>query len=259
MTPPRRFLLAALVSLACSSAARAELVILDDGQYYKVKKFELVDNDEQMRLTLHNGGRVTLPLMRIERVVLDEVPYREKKAPAAAEQLATETAIMPAAPAFSWRFAEDHGVPYTPYGELIFQTARRHELNPALVAAVVKTESNFQTRAVSPKGARGLMQLMPATANRFGVRRAEVHDPQRNLEAGAAYLRWLLDRYAPRLELALAAYNAGEGTVDRFRGVPPFRETRNYVQRIYGLLGISTEAPAAPAGASASVVSAGAR
>ena len=250
MATPRRFLLPALVSLVCASAAQAELVVLDNGQFYKVTAYEVID--EQMRLTLAGGGRVTLPLMRIERVVADEVPYRDKKAKALP---VIAPAPEPVLPAFSWRFAEGHAVPYTPYGELIFETARRHEINPALVAAVVKTESNFQSRAVSPKGARGLMQLMPATAHRFGLRRSEIHDPKRNLEAGATYLRWLLDRYQPNIELALAAYNAGEGTVDRFRGVPPYRETRNYVKRIYGLLGIGEEGSSP---ASASVVSAAA-
>ncbi len=254
MAPRGRWLLLALLGLVCPLGAGAELVVLDDGQFYKVQSYEVI-GDDQMRLVLHSGGRVTLPLMRIERVVADEVPYRDKRA----APLVAAPPPEPVLPSFSWRFAEDHGVPYTPYGELIFETARRHELNPALVAAVVKTESNFQSRAVSPKGARGLMQLMPATANRFGLRRAEIHDPKRNLEAGATYLRWLLDRYQPNLELALAAYNAGEGTVDRFRGVPPYRETRNYVKRIYGLLGIGAEGAAPAAPAATAIAAAGAR
>ncbi len=252
MAPLARWLSPALIGLVCASAAHGDLVVLDDGQFFKVRSFEII-NDDQVRLTLPSGGRLTLALLRIERVVADEVPFREEPAPAPSE-------AAPLAPAFSWRFAEGHDVPYTPYGDLIFETARRHSLNPALVAAVVKTESNFQSRAVSPKGARGLMQLMPATASRFGVGRSEIHNPKRNLEAGATYLRWLLDRYEPNLDFALAAYNAGEGTVDRYRGVPPYRETRNYVQRIYGLLGLSGPGGGSGSPAPAStVVAAGAR
>ncbi len=227
--------------LGTSLPAGAELVVLTDGQFFKVRSYELL-GEEQMRLTLPNGGRLTLPLMRIERVVADEVPLKEDL-----PEVPPEPAPLPepVGPLFSWRFAEDHNVPYTPYGELIFETAKRHGLNPQLVAAVVKTESNFQTRAVSPKGARGLMQLMPATGARFGLTRREVYDPKKNLEAGALYLRFLLDRYDPKLDWALAAYNAGEGTVDRYRGVPPYRETRGYVRKIFGILGLGAEQIAA--------------
>ncbi len=104
-------------------------------------------------------------------------------------------------------------------------------------------ESSFRADAVSPKGARGLMQLMPATAERFGVSAAEVHDPVRNLDAGARYLRWLADRFDDRLDLVLAAYNAGEGTVARYRGGPPYRETRTYLGRIYARLGLPAPEP----------------
>lgn len=229
--------LALALALGSALPTRAELVVLTDGQFFKVRAFELL-SEEQMRLTLPNGGRLTLPLLRIERVVADEVPLKEDPPP----QLFQEVpAPEPEPPRFSWRFAEDHDVPYTPYGEMIFEVAKRHGINPHLVAAVVKTESNFQTRAVSPKGARGLMQLMPATGSRFGLSRREVYDPKKNLEAGALYLRFLLDRYDPKLDWALAAYNSGEGTVDRYRGVPPYRETQGYIRKILGILGVGAE------------------
>lgn len=227
-------LLLAVASWGAVPAA-AELVITTDGHIFKVRAYELLESEDQMRLTLPSGGRLTLPLMRIERVVADEVPLKEEEPELPASP---EEPVPAPAPAFSWRFAEDHGVPYTPYGEIIFKLARRHGVNPTLVAAVVKVESAFQTKAISPKGARGLMQLMPATADRFGVKRGELYQPRRNLQAGIVYLKWLLERFQGSLELALAAYNAGEGTVDRYRGVPPFRETRNYVRKIYRLLGI---------------------
>jgi soluble lytic murein transglycosylase-like protein len=142
-------------------------------------------------------------------------------------------------PAEDWAFSERNRVPATPYGDEIFAAARRHSLNPALVAALVRTESAFDSAAVSPKGARGLMQLMPATARRFGLGGDEIFDPVQNLDAGSRYLRWLLDRFDGDVVRALAAYNAGEGTVDRYGGVPPFRETRDYVRRIVSQLGLT--------------------
>jgi soluble lytic murein transglycosylase-like protein len=127
---------------------------------------------------------------------------------------------------------------------LIFETARRHGVNPELVAALVRAESAFDPAALSHKGARGLMQLMPATARRFGVSPIESYDPGRNLEAGTRYLAWLLVRFDGDVVRALAAYNAGEGTVERYGGVPPYRETRTYIRRIYATLGL-TESVAA--------------
>lgn len=114
--------------------------------------------------------------------------------------------------------------------KLVREAAERHHVDPALVRAVIETESNWNPGAVSRKGARGLMQLIPTTAQRFGVN--DVFNPQQNVDAGVRYLSSLLERYNGNLDLALAAYNAGEGAVDRAHGIPAFRETRNYVQRV---------------------------
>jgi soluble lytic murein transglycosylase-like protein len=114
--------------------------------------------------------------------------------------------------------------------KLVREAADRHRVDPALVRAVIETESNWNPGAISPKGAVGLMQLMPTTAQRFGV--YERFSPQQNVDAGVRYLKVLLQRYDGNLDLALAAYNAGEGAVDRAHGVPAFRETRNYVQKV---------------------------
>lgn len=110
--------------------------------------------------------------------------------------------------------------------------APEYQLDPHLVLAVMATESNFDALAVSPKNAQGLMQLMPGTAARFGVRR--ITDPVENIRGGMAYLRWLLAYFEGDLTLALAAYNAGEGAVERWRGIPPYAETRIYVWKIIG-------------------------
>jgi soluble lytic murein transglycosylase len=115
------------------------------------------------------------------------------------------------------------------YDGLIGLTAREHEVEPALVKAVIAAESNFDPEAVSRKGAQGLMQLMPVTATKLGV--GDPLRPIENVRAGTRYLRLLLDRYGD-LERAVAAYNAGPSAVDRFGGVPPYPETRDYVRRV---------------------------
>jgi soluble lytic murein transglycosylase-like protein len=113
---------------------------------------------------------------------------------------------------------------------LVREAAERHHVDPALVRAVIETESNWNPGAVSRKGALGLMQLIPTTAQRFGVN--DVFNPKQNVDAGVHYLKTLLDRYNGNLDLALAAYNAGEGSVDRAHGVPAYRETKNYVRKV---------------------------
>ncbi len=216
-----------LVFLLGPGPARAELVLMTDGGVLKVASFERLAGGERIRLELPEGGALVLPMLRIERILDDEIVRTDPEAD-----------TPPAPPAFRLRFADEQAVPEVPYGELIFETARRHGLNPALVAAVASAESAFRDRAISHKGAQGLMQLMPATAERFGLRGDEVFEPARNLDAGSRYLSWLIDRFDGDLPRVLAGYNAGEGTVDRYRGVPPYRETRNYIKRIFARLGL---------------------
>ncbi|HEX7709084.1 MAG TPA: lytic transglycosylase domain-containing protein [Thermoanaerobaculia bacterium] len=117
-----------------------------------------------------------------------------------------------------------------PFGQLIHEKSEKYGVDPALVAAVIEQESRFKPRAVSPVGARGLMQLMPRTGRWMGAR--NLYDPQENIDAGVKYIKYLDKRFKGDLTLTLAAYNAGEGNVERYRGVPPFRETRQYVKKV---------------------------
>jgi soluble lytic murein transglycosylase-like protein len=130
---------------------------------------------------------------------------------------------------------------------LVDTISLNHGVDPALVRAVIKTESNFNRWAVSNKGARGLMQLIPQTGSRYGVR--DFFDPQQNVEGGVQYLKFLLEKFNGNLDLSLAAYNAGENLVERLGRIPPIPETTNYVRRVranYTKRTAPLVAPAAP-------------
>jgi soluble lytic murein transglycosylase-like protein len=221
---PRRLALVLLLAFA-TPAARAELVLLQGGDVLKVTSYEI--GEERARLTLPSGGVLTVSMLRIDRILADEI-LAPPEVPPTVEQAAAVLLDFPA----------DAAAPPTPFGAEVLEAARKFQLNPLVVAAVMRVESAYNHRAVSRKGARGLMQLMPATAARFGVAKHELFTPTRNIEAGTRYLRFLVDRFEGDAVRVFAAYNAGENAVDRYGGVPPYRETQNYVRKVLSALGV---------------------
>lgn len=131
--------------------------------------------------------------------------------------------------------ASEHVFPQGPISGIVAKLAPRYGIDPRLALAIISVESGFNARAVSVKNARGLMQLMPQTAQRFRVE--NVFDPEDNIKGGLSYLRWLLAYFKGDVALVAAAYNAGEGSVEKYRGVPPYAETKQYVKKIAALYG----------------------
>ena len=211
-----------LALLAMAVPASAEIVFLSSGRTLSVKGHRL--DGDHIVLTLRSGGEVTCDKDLVEKIEPDEVPYIDPDAPAKVAE--PEVA----------RVQQDSSLPDgTPYAEIIASMSEAHGVNPLLVRALIEVESKFRPTARSRKGAMGLMQLMPSTAREYNVRNP--FEPKANIEAGIKHLKTLLDRFGSSVELALAAYNAGPDAVDRFNGIPPYRETRNYVSRILALAG----------------------
>ena len=220
----KRLLTAAALILA-AHAASASIAVFSDGRNMKIDAY-LVE-DDVIHLTLQGGGKISMPLLRVDRIVDDEIV-----APEVVEEVKKIVAEQGGVfPQRSWRFNEE-SLPLwkSKYNDIIVRAARFHDVDAALVSAVIKAESDYDPKTVSHKGARGLMQLMPATAKRFGV--SNSFDPEQNIYAGVKYLRWLLDKFEGNADLAVAGYNAGEGNIMKYDGVPPFRETVNYINRI---------------------------
>jgi soluble lytic murein transglycosylase-like protein len=210
------------VGCGAAAPASADLVHLASGRTLSVQGVRY--EGESAVLALRGGGEIVCDRAVIARVEADEVPYPEPAESAAAAP--GDAAMAVPRPAAAEAPAQ--------YRALVGELAKKHGVDDALVHAVIAVESAYQPRARSPKGARGLMQLMPSTARQYGVRNAYV--PEANLEAGIRHLRALLDRFD--VSLALAAYNAGEAAVRRFGGIPPYRETREYVRRVLALAGV---------------------
>ena len=204
-------LLALMFLAAAAQQASAELLFFPGNRTMSVKSHRF--EGDQIVVVLRGGGEMTLDRGVIVRIAPDEVAYDEPASVAPVAQPGP-------------RLIEN-----TEYEPLIQRAATAHGVDPRLVKAVIQAESAYQPGARSPKGAMGLMQLMPDTARQYQARNA--YDPRANIEAGVKYLRTLLDQF--ELPLAIAAYNAGEGAVRRFGGIPPFAETQDYVKKVLSL------------------------
>jgi Transglycosylase SLT domain len=204
-----------LGSLAMPAAAAADILVFHTGRTMSVASVRA--DGGRLLLTLRDGGEASVPDVLIARIDPDEIatPVAD---PTPAPVPLTAALDGPAAALLAGR----------PFAALIATAAATHGVDLRLVHAVIEAESNYQPRARSKTGAKGLMQLMPATARRYDVENP--YDPHANIDAGVRHLKDLLSRFD--LRLALAAYNAGEGAVRAYGGLPPFAETRNYVTRI---------------------------
>jgi soluble lytic murein transglycosylase-like protein len=209
----RLILSASLLSITAAAPASAELVFFQSGRAMSVRAIR--SENDGVVLQLRSGGDIHCDQSLIVRVEPDEVEYTEEVAEVLLSDGEPDAPTIPDA-----------------FRELITATAARHGVDARVVSALIEVESAYHSRAVSPKGARGLMQVMPATGRQYGA--LDLFDPKVNIEAGVQHLKKLLSRYD--LPLALAAYNAGEAAVNRFGGIPPFRETQNYVTRILRIL-----------------------
>jgi soluble lytic murein transglycosylase-like protein len=191
-----------LLSLGTVPRAAAEIAVMESGKILYVERYERVD--EEITLYLDGGGRVTVPAGIVRNVVPNEI-VEQGEEPARVEL-------------------------FPHLQDVILPAASRWGVDPDLVAAIIWAESSGDPNAVSRKGARGLMQLMPKTARDLGV--SEILDPKENVEGGTRYFRQMLDAHEGDVSLALAAYNAGPEAVRRYGGVPPYRETRDYVGKV---------------------------
>ena len=204
--------------LTASTALAGESVVLASGSRMHVDRHE---SDGSLVRLFNGDGYVEMAAVLVRGFEPDEVIPPVPAAPAPTPAPAPVVAATQPSP-----------------GELADVAADKYHLPRKLVRSVMRAESGFQPGAISPKGAIGLMQLMPATAQSLGV---DPHDPVQNVDAGARYLRSLLEKYDGYLWPALAAYNAGPAAVDRYKGIPPYRETMHYVWKIDQILKKSAE------------------
>jgi len=205
-------LIAAFALASAAAPAHAELAFFANGRNMSIKSHRV--EGDRLVLALRGGGEMMVDSALITRIEPDEVPYPDP-------ELAREETTR-----FDRRDARKE------YAAIIDRVSKEQGVDARLVRAVIQVESGYQQDARSRKGAMGLMQLMPQTARQYAV--ADPFDPVANIEGGIKHLKMLLDRWPP--QLALAAYNAGEAAVEKFRGIPPYPETRAYVSRVLQLV-----------------------
>ena len=214
----RAFLIALLLALPCFAG---EVAILKNGFSISHKRREIIGEITRLYTNGDGSNFVDIKTDDIDHFEAEpDLPVPSPLVPSAASRIGSVGKTSTGFPARS----------NTDLNALVNETSGRYRLDPDLVNSVIKAESDFNSHAVSPKGARGLMQLMPGTASQLGVPNA--FDPQANVEGGTKYLRELLEKYNFDLSKALAAYNAGPQKVDRYGGIPPYYETRAYVAKI---------------------------
>ncbi len=219
------FLCAVAVTLLARPAAASELAILRNGFSIRHEHRLVMGTNTRLFLAADDSSFTDVPTEEITGYEKDLSLPVPVPLPAPADSHASIPAHAESA-----KFPSSKSVPAPPLNQVVNTASAAYHLDPDLVNSVIHAESGFNSRAVSSKGARGLMQLMPGTANQLGVN--DAFDPQANVTGGSRYLRELLERYNFDLVKALAAYNAGPQRVEQYRGVPPFRETRAYVARI---------------------------
>jgi hypothetical protein len=203
-----------------ASCLRAELIVFEDGRVVKASGYALLG--EELEIRLPGGGSYRVDLSRVERIVDDEV---------AVDTVVVENDVLGPGLAYDLSYNEGRKPLFgSDFDALIIREAKKQDIDASFVSALIRAESNYEPRALSRKGARGLMQLMPATVRRLAVHKP--FQPASNVRGGVRYLRELVDRFGQHPELVLAAYNAGEGAVEAYGGVPPYRETIAYVNRI---------------------------
>lgn len=211
----------AVIALAALPCFAGEVAVLKNGFSIRHERREVVGDVTRLYVNADGSSFVDVPTAEVDHFeAAPETPGFPSFARNAKEK----------APGSQFASVGFSGRPGTDLNEMVNEASGRYRLDPDLVNSVIKAESGFNVRAVSPKGAQGLMQLMPGTATQLGVPNA--FDPQANVEGGTKYLRELLEKYNFDLVKALAAYNAGPQKVERFGGVPPYYETRAYVARV---------------------------
>jgi soluble lytic murein transglycosylase-like protein len=227
-----RVRLGVLLTLAIASlpSFAAEVAVLRNGFSIRHERREVVGDVTRLYVSADGSSFVDIPTAEIEHFeAAPELPASTSRLQPSASRLPTSAGNAALHPSPFAR-TSPHVSPVVNLNDVVSSASDRYRLDPDLVNSVIKAESGFNARAVSPKGAQGLMQLMPRTASQLGV--PDAFDPQANVEGGTKYLRELLELYNFDLVKALAAYNAGPRRVEQFKGVPPYYETRAYVARI---------------------------
>jgi len=220
-----QFVLAVAVIAASISASAADLAVLRNGNSIRHERRQSVGAVTRLYLSNASSGYIEIPTDQIERYETDTTPaLLPATASAPVSTAPASQATAPAPPQAQAAMTSQI------LNQAISGAGERHQLDPDFINSVIRAESGFNNRAVSKKGAQGLMQLMPQTASELGV--ANPFDPNANVEGGTKYLRGLLEKYNFDVVKALAAYNAGSRRVDQYRGVPPYYETQAYVARI---------------------------